>query len=169
VQVTELPNTGVYSDTATNGTTYFYKLEAVNSTAHRSAIIDAGRANAPSQDPIPPQAVVIINDGATHTASLNVKLNFAPYHSETFTVQQTFGDITQLKISNEPTLAGASYQPFAQNVPWTLLSPPQGQAGRVYVQFKDANGNESTIEVGAILISGISDSAGRIYLPLVRK
>ncbi len=167
VQVPELPATGVYTDTATNGTTYYYRLEAVNAAGHRSAIIDAGDATAPSSDPIPPQARVLINGGAAQTGSTHVTLSFAAYESEDLTPQQTFADITQMKISNDPFLTGAGWQSFAQNVPWTLALPPAGQPAKVYVQFRDAAGNVSTIEVGAILLSGTG--TGTIYLPVITK
>jgi len=163
VRVPELPASGVYSDAATNGTTYFYKLEAVNAGGHRSAIINAGDATTPSTDPIPPQARVLINGGAANTGTPRVGLSFVPYDSEDFTPQQTFDDITQMKISNSPLLTGASWQTFAQDVPWTLDVLQVGQTARVYVQFRDAAGNESTIEVGMILLTG----TGSIYLPVM--
>jgi hypothetical protein len=154
IQVPELPLSGVYSDTAPNGTAFFYKLEAVDASAHRSAIIDAGDASAPSTDPIQPEARVLVNGDAPETTSQSAVLSFAPYDFEALTRAQTFDDITEMRLSNDPTLAGANWQPFAQNVPWTLPLTPPGTAAQVYAQFRDAAGNVSLIEVGSILFTG---------------
>jgi hypothetical protein len=154
VQVPELPLSGIYSDTATNGNTYFYKLEGVDAGAHRTAIIDAGDASTASSDPIAPEARVLVNGDAPETTSLSVVLNFAPYDLEGLSQAETFDDITEMKLSNAPSLAGANWQPFAQAVPWTLVLPSPGTAAQVYAQFRDAAGNASPISVGSILFSG---------------
>ena len=165
VQQAELPNTGVYSDTATNGVNYFYRYMAIDAEDDRSAVIDTSPAT-PSQDPFRPEARVVINNGALETASTNVSLTFTPANEE----GEFFTDITELKVSNDPLLTGAAYQPFAQNVPWQLAPTPAGQIAKVYAQFRDAAGNESLITLSGIRVTdGTSTLNNQVYLPLVTK
>jgi hypothetical protein len=67
-----------------------------------------------------------------------------------------------MKISNDPSLTGADWQAFAQDVPWTLEASP-GELAQVYVLFKDESDNESVgPTIGSILYS-----PQQIFLPLV--
>lgn len=165
VQQAELPNTGIYSDTATNGVNYFYRYMAIDAEDERSAVIDTSPAT-PSQDPFRPEARVVINGGALETTSTNVTLNFTPSNEE----GEFFADITEMKVSNDPLLTDAAYQPFAQNVPWQLAPTPPGQIAKVYAQFRDAAGNESLITLSGIRVTdGTSTLNNQVYLPLVTK
>lgn len=166
LHVNELPLTGAYEDGATNGTTYYYKLIAEDGSVllaggHRSAVI-ASESVTPSIDPIPPQALVIVNDGAPSTQRRGVTLTFAPYEEEGDDPLIAFDDITHMKISNDPSFAGVDWQAFAQGVPWTLGGAPHA-LNFVYVRFRDAHDNESVAaEVGAILYNPVT-----AYLPVV--
>lgn len=165
VQQPELPNTGIYSDTATNGVTYFYRYMAIDADDDRSAVIDTSSATA-SQDPFRPEARVVINGHALETTTLDVTLTFVPSNEE----GEFFDDITQMKLSNDPQLTGASYQPFAQNVPWQLAPTPPGQIAKVYAQFRDDAGNESLITLSGIRVTDDGTSlANKMYLPLITK
>ncbi|MFN8490831.1 MAG: VWA domain-containing protein [Caldilineaceae bacterium] len=146
IRTQQLPLTGVYTDTAENGKTYSYKLMALDANDHRSAIIDSTPVK-PSQDPFAPEARILVNNDAAATDSLNVTLTFAA-NDET---QDLFKDITEMKLSNKPDLSDAKYQPFAQNVAWTLdANTKAGALAKVYGQFRDAAGNESLITLGQI-------------------
>ncbi|MBN1657569.1 MAG: VWA domain-containing protein [Anaerolineae bacterium] len=162
----ELPLTGIYEDPGANGTTYFYKLIAEDAAVsrvpgHRSAVIDAEPVT-PSVDPVPPEALVIIDGGVPATEDRDVVLTFAPYEEGVSESEAAFADIVQMLLSNDPAFPGATWQPFAQGVPWTLGGP--GNAiNHVYARFRDDDGNESAVtEVGSIFLD-----LKVVYLPLV--
>jgi hypothetical protein len=70
-----------------------------------------------------------------------------------------------MMISNSPFFRGARWQAFAQGVPWTLAADP-GELARVYVRFRDKNGNPSVgTEVGMIWYQ--LQEGNELYLPLV--
>jgi hypothetical protein len=163
LHVPELDNSGVYTDTADNGTTYFYRYMGIDAEGNRSAIIGTTPVT-PSTDPFAPEAAVLIDDGAPTTPDLNVVLSFVPSSEEI----EYFEDITEMKLSNDPTLAGASYQPFAQDVPWVLPPTPAGELATVYAQFKDEMGNESLIVQGIIEVEGGTPQFDTdLYMPLI--
>jgi hypothetical protein len=176
-----LPSDGFYSDPVPNDMTYFYRLfareeevlgsavldlpahasEALQSY-HLSAVLDSEEVT-PSIDPWPPQAFVIINGGATSTRVRDVILTFEPYEYEEGD-PETFDDIAEMMISNDPSFAGASWETFDQGVPWVLGGAPNA-LNHVYVRFRDVNGNESVgTEVGVILYDPHT-----MYLPMVLK
>ncbi len=170
LRVNELPLGGAYTDSASNGTTYSYRLLALNDAGHGSALPLSTPAT-PSTDPYPPEARVLIDDGAPVTADLPVILSFEPYEDSGEPGEpDRFGDITQMKVSHDPYLTGASWQPFQQNLPWTLASVPPGGIARVYVRFRDAAGNESVAtEVGQIVYDPAAVTGHPLWLPLVRR
>jgi Mg-chelatase subunit ChlD len=160
----ELPLTGIYTDTATNDTTYYYRMLAVDADDHRSAVLAAGPVR-PSLDPSPPEAIVQINDGAPTTDDPAVRLSFFAYEDEGV---ENFADIAEMLISNDPTFTGAQWEAFAQNKPWTV-APGAGGLARVYVRFRDDFGNESVgTEVAQIVVTNTGDER-LIYLPIIRR
>lgn len=148
--VPSLPLTGHYTDTqVTNGQTYFYRLEAHDENGNRSAITGASESNmgaAPSTDPHPPLAYVLINGDDTVTFSRDVILTFAPPMEEV----ALFEDITEMMLSNDPHFEGAHWQEFQQDWPWTLAPTETGTFAKVYARFRDDAGNVSTTAVGSI-------------------
>ncbi|MCX6045412.1 MAG: VWA domain-containing protein [Chloroflexi bacterium] len=161
----ELPTTGVYSDTATNGTTYYYRFMAINANDNRSAVIGASPVT-PSQDPFQPEAQLLINNDAPQTDNLNVVLNFAPYGEEA----DLFTDIVEMKVSNDSQLTGANWEPFNQNKPWQLPPTPAGQVAKVYAQFRDAAHNESLVVLDGIMVQGGQvNPSNSLFLPFVTK
>ena len=124
----------------------------------------SSEAVTPSEDPLPPEALVIINDGALQTSSLNVTLTFVPYESEGTDAFETFEDIAMMLLSNEPGFTGAEWQPFKQGAPWVLDAEP-GEIATVYARFRDQSDNET---VGTEMDMILYDH-WRIYLPLVFK
>ena len=94
----------------------------------------------PSEDPLPPEAHVLVNNGAPSTVNRDVTLNFVPYEYPQPDFTEAFDDITEMKISDDPSLDGAEWQPFLQGVPWKLSSSSNyGDVAKVYVRFKDEN------------------------------
>ena len=157
--VSELPLTGLYTDTTTAlGSSYDYRLVAIDGGNHWSRVLDSENVTS-SLDPIPPEALVIVNSGAISTTNPGVTLSFAAPPGDWGS--EAFSDIAEMKISNAPSLSGAVWQAFAQGVPWTLEASG-GELAQVYVLFKDTSDNES---VGPT-IGSIYLAQRRIYLPL---
>jgi hypothetical protein len=158
-----LPTTGEFNFTATNGETYYFAFKAYDSDDHWSAVIFS-EAVTPSEDPIPPEAHVLINDGAPSTANIDVTLSFVPYETMQPEYNDAFDDIVEMKISNDPSFDGIDWEPFKQDVPWTLsASTGVGEVAKVYVIFKDENDNVSSgVELGQIVYA-----PELIFLPVV--
>jgi hypothetical protein len=171
-----LPATGHFTDTKVlNNTTYFYRMEAVflppglvgdnvtqaNAAEEITSAVLSSEAVTPSEDPLPPEALVIINRGALQTSSLNVTLSFIPYESEGSNASETFDDIAMMLLSNEPMFAEAEWQPFEQDAPW-VLDAELGEIATVYVRFRDQSNNES---VGTEMDKILYDN-WKIYLPI---
>lgn len=112
-----------------NDVTYYYKVVGVDQRErpYRSAPTRVVSAT-PKADPIPPSGYVLINDGAERTDTEDVTLTI-----------WADPDTIQMKVSNDPELIGASWEPFNTMKSWTLL-PGEGLR-TVYVLFKDAAEN----------------------------
>lgn len=163
LRVSELPLGGAYEDPATNDTAVYYRLIGEDGDGHRTAVI-ASESVTPSLDPIPPEARVIINDSAASTQYRGVILTFEPYEYDMSESTESFDDITQMMLSNDPSFAGAQWQDLAQDVPWTLGGVANAM-NYVYARFQDVNGNKSVnTEVGMIFYNPHA-----IYLPLILK
>jgi len=65
-----------------------------------------------------------------------------------------------MRVSNDPFFAGAVWEPYAETRSWQLQGS-WGSPAHVYVQFRDAAGNQSGIAGDGVLL------AQRVYLPLV--
>jgi len=171
LHIPELGLTGVYSDTenVVNETTYYYLLMAwdTDPDPHKSALI-LSEGVTPSEDPIPPEAHVLINGGAAEfkDPSMQVKLSFVPYDYLVPDYTEPYDDIEEMIISNDPTFAGAAWEPFVpDNVDWTLGLTAPGEVAKVYVRFKDDFGNESVgVEIGSILYN-----PDVLFMPLVSR
>jgi len=162
-----LPLDGMYTDPdVENGTTYYYCLIARDSEIHLTATV-CGEEVTPSLDPVPPEAALLINGGATSTDSRYVTLSFVPANEEhepaLGAMQNSFDDIAEVQISNDASMAGAVWQEFKQDISWTLTFHPGLQT--VYVRFRDENNNESVgTETATIELEG-----GFTCLPLIFK
>jgi hypothetical protein len=163
-----LPTTGTYTDTnnVVNETEYFYCLQGRDSFNHWSAVL-CTEAVTPRVDPVPPMAGVLINGGAGTTEDSDVLISFVASDEEHETSlsgeESAFDDIAEMLISNDPSMVGASWQPFQQNFAWQLV--PGVGFRTVYVRFKDLNGNESAgTETATIFLDGSA-----IYLPLIQR
>jgi Mg-chelatase subunit ChlD len=165
LSASELPLAGTFDFPATNGETYIFAMRAYDGDDHRSAVVFS-EVVTPSEDPLPPEAHVLVNNGAPSTVNRDVTLNFVPYEYPQPDFTEAFDDITEMKISNDPLLAGAEWQPFLQGVPWELSSSSNyGDVAKVYVKFKDAHGNQTIgVELGQIIYA-----PDVILLPLVSR
>jgi hypothetical protein len=109
-------------------------------------------------DVVNPVGHVAINGGAAGVHSLSVNLNFP----------LTGADVTQVKISNSPTMAGAVFQAFAPSIPWTLPGPLTNRAVKsVYVVFKDGAGNISD-PIGTTAYSATDSAIVDLTKPVLR-
>ncbi|HMN28979.1 MAG TPA: hypothetical protein PKE45_12580, partial [Caldilineaceae bacterium] len=158
----ELPASGVYSDTASNGVTYFYRYMAIDGDTDRSAVIGSTGAT-PSDDPFAPEGLVVIDGDAPTTPDLDVVLSFRPYGED----EEAFAEITEMKLSNKPDLRDAEWQSFAQEAPWQLEPTAPGQEARVYARFRDAAHNESLSVLDNILVTEAQPPQHQLFLPLV--
>jgi hypothetical protein len=160
-----LDSSGHFTDTTVAaGMTYWYRIEGAIGEARAEPAVSAvltSEAVTPADDPYPPEAHVLINGGATSTSELGATLTFVPYEGEGEDPLQVFEDIVEVKISNDPSFAGATWQPFAPELPWDL-DAEWGQMATVYVLFRDEADNESVApEMDSILY------VHSLYLPLV--
>lgn len=159
-----LPSDGIFEDgKVTNGHTYFYRMIAEDDAGDAAAFVQSPPAT-PSADPFPPEARVIINNGAKGTNKLNVTLTFAPKDVPTPGEPDHFSDIADMMLSNDPNFEGAGWKSFKNNVAWNLAPTALGKFAKVYARFRDTAGNESVgVEIGAIRYEAW------IYLPTVKR
>ena len=76
-------------------------------------------------------------------------------------------DVTEMRISNDPSLSDANWEPFAQNKAWQLAPTQPGETAKVYAQVRDAAHNESLIVLDDIKVSDGQGSSKNVYLPIV--
>jgi hypothetical protein len=96
----------------------------------------ASTASIEVADITPPHGLVVINGNAAGVRTLAVNLNFP----------DTSADVTEVDVSNSPTMAGAVTKTFAASIPWTLGgSLTNGTVKTVYVIFRDGAGNTSPL------------------------
>ncbi len=171
---TDIGNSGQFTMTGVvNDQTYY----AVLAPAFDNAMGDYTEqvAVTPKEDPDPPSGAMLINDGAPTTASAFVTLDISssdtplPGAAESANAHlggllalkyNTISGGVEMRISNDPGFEGAVWEPLAMQKSWVLGGAP-GQIYRVYIQFRDAAGNESFIVYDDIFY------APKIYLPIV--
>jgi Mg-chelatase subunit ChlD len=144
-----LPPGGVFTDTVENGGTFFYQVEAMAPGGYFSGRVGTPGVT-PSEDPVAPEAWVVVNHGAEATPSLMVVLTFWPYRSDLPGEPDSFSDIEQVMLANTPDFEDATWQPFSQEIPWRMAAPQGGTTAQVYARFKDGHGNQSVVAVGTI-------------------
>ena len=141
---------GVYYDRKlTNGKKYSYYLVARGESGAKTART-AVFSGTPKADPLPPKGWVLINRGATRTDSLNVRL-----------LLDNSDDATMVKISQNADLSGAAWQALKAEIKFTLT--PTGTdlfLATVYVKFRDAALNVSTLYSDSIIVDRTGDSDG---------
>ncbi|MFZ2706662.1 MAG: carboxypeptidase regulatory-like domain-containing protein, partial [Minisyncoccia bacterium] len=152
------PSTNSYSATGlTAGTTYYFKISAVNSTDDESAATSAssiapsvttsggggGGGGSTADITLPANALISINTGAATTASLNATLSLGATDNVL---------VTQMMISNVAAFTGVSWESYAVSKSWTLSSGDGVKT--VYAKFRDSAGNTSVTVSDTITVSG---------------
>ena len=157
--------TEFYTDTLTTpGTQYFYKFQAVNEDDHWSRVLD--NQGLAAEDATPPDAALLIDNGALATSDLAVSLGFFANENE-----DAFDDIVQVKIANsQEELGSAPWQTFKQGIPWNLAAGTKaGDVAMVYARYKDDGGNESSGADSAGIIYQPENLSEAIYLPVITR
>jgi hypothetical protein len=163
----ELPLTGAYTDTSTaSGGMYTYQVFGVDQGGAASSVLSSGEVEA-AEDPVSPEALVILDGGAASTEDLEVTVSLSPYEQEGEELAN-FEDIAKVLLSNDPSFSGATWEDVADPATFETLWQLEanlGQVAQVYARFQDdakpPNESEGT-EVAMILYTG-----HRVYLPLV--
>ncbi len=156
-----------------NGQKYYIRLMGMSDTSEGDY---SGESEVtPKDDPSPPFGSLVINNGARTTFDKKVVLSVSAsdtpgsgaYQQSGAQLGGFAGETTdrvsgniQMRISNEVTFPGASWESLALQKNWTLADGPGGPY-RVYIQFRDGALNESSVFSDGI------DYVGGIYLPIV--
>jgi hypothetical protein len=154
------PSTAIYTDTnVVNDQTYCYIILAADADNNLTAPHDPVCAT-PRADPFPPYGLILINDGAELTFSSEVTLTLwasdtVDEEGEVFTdpplpSADSSSGVTEMRITNTGDMEGVAWEPYATTKDWTL-DQQSGLAG-VFVQYRDAAGNESAVFPATILV-----------------
>jgi hypothetical protein len=160
-----------------NGRTYHIWLQGVDGTARGD--FSEPEAVMPKADPDMPSGAMLIENGSEVAHAKQVMLNFsatdtplpgaaqgsAPHMTDRYsTLYNEVSGAIELRVSNHEDMAGAQWQSFVQELPWTLACA-DGDLCRVYAQFRDGALNESLIVNDTILL----DESSNTYLPLINR
>ncbi|MSU34804.1 MAG: hypothetical protein EXS36_06775 [Pedosphaera sp.] len=138
---------GIYDDRGlANNTTYFYALVAEDHRGARTAAT-AWFFGVSKADSVPPDGAMMINHGDSFTASPLVMVQFG-----------VSDDTTEVMLSEDPAFAGAAYQPFRPELPFTLSSGPGPVVATIYARRRDASLNESPVIHDSIRLDLADDS-----------
>lgn len=173
----QAPVTVTYRDfQVSNGEQYYYLLEGVGPDGAVSSPSDPLMLS-PRLDPLPPGGAVLINGGAPFTSLANVVLTLqavddAVAHTPNdpaallpafvLSSGKASSAVLEMRVSNSPAIDGANWQPFKPSLAWQL--DVSGCAALVYVQFRDAAGNESAVFSDYIFVL-----PNHLYLTLIRR
>ncbi len=174
-QPVDMGNTGHFTVTnVVNGDMVYVTLAGQNGTAEGDYSETQGVT--PKADPDAPSGTMMINNGAQRTYTKNVMLNISssdtPLEGAAQSANAHLGGPLALKynvvsgniemrISNDPSFAGAVWEPLMPEKPWTLASGALG-VHTVFIQFRDGALNELFVVNDSIEVSGV-------YLPMVPK
>ncbi len=162
-----------------NDQTYYLTLAGVTETAESN--YSEAVAVTPKADPDAPSGTMLINNGEQATNEAEVVLNISATDTPLPGVAQSssahavdalsleFNDVSgdvEMRISNDPTMEGAPWEPLALEKAWTLPNAEPGPQ-QVYIQFRDAAGNESFIVPDSILLE--ASAPIQLFLPIMRK
>lgn len=126
-------NGGIYQDPGlANGTPYYYRIFPIDFSGRvgtRSHVF----SGTPSAEPEPPIGGIEVNGGASLTTSPNGTLSLT-----------ASADTTAMMLADDAVFSASVWEPFAQTRPWVLVPDANGVA-TVYVKFRDAAGNVSSV------------------------
>lgn len=163
----QIESTGYYTATRlVNDRPYWVRLVGVRDGVQTAMTPPVGVM--PKEDPDPPSGYVLINDGDERTLSKDVLLtldatdvpiegmasssNAGLGNALAREINVVSGDV-EMRIANEPTFDGVSWEPFASTKAWTLNDAPPGTlAHTVFAQFRDGADNESYVVSDDILL-----------------
>ena len=170
----DMGSTGTFTLTeALNDQTYHLTFQGLVRSA--AGAFSDPQPTTPKADPDAPSGYLVINDGQWATPSRHVTLTLmttdTPMSAMADAVRSagsdplalrtnTVGGGVQMRISNDPFLAGAAWEPLAFEKPWTLGESDTGVYA-VFAQFRDAAGNESYVIHDDIRLVSF------VYLPLL--
>ncbi len=170
------PNVDALIPNLINGLTYYIRVRCIDGS--NVGELSDTLTVVPKVDPDAPSGWILINDGAPETDSKAVMLNISSTDTPLDGMAQSAnGHLTdklsrqlnevsgnvEMRISNDPMMAGATWEALAMEKAWTL-SCQNGEICLVYAQFRDGAGNESLIVSDQILLIGET-----LYLPAVMK
>jgi hypothetical protein len=174
----DLQNNGIYTVTnIKNDMPYYLSLAGGNGQYQATGPYSEPEEVIPKADPDAPVGSLLINHGDWYTFDLVATLSLSASDDPLPGIASPSGGslsgaaarlfnmvsgITEMRISSDPSFTGAAWKPFEESVVWQL--PGAGAPVKVvYVQFRDAAGNESIVVYDEIFyIAGI-------YLPLAAK
>jgi hypothetical protein len=170
-----------------NDVPYYVKLQGYVTEGGETAFGDFSETEVvmPKADPDMPSGAMLINNGASETASRKVVLNIsatdkpldgaaqgsAAHMTDQFSQQfNTVSGGVEMRVANDESMAGAAWQAVQPQLPWTLTCPA-GQTCTVYAQFRDAAGNESLIVNDSIKLDAQAggEDASNIFLPFASR
>ncbi len=173
----DMGQTGLFTLTGlTNGTTYYLRLAGVNGAAEGD--YSDPLPVTPKADPDPPSGAVLIENGADVVTSTEVTLYISSSDTPlqgaaeganghlTDRLSLRYNEVSgnvEMRLSNDPTMAGATWEPLAQQKAWTLACDAQNVC-TVYAQFRDGAGNESLVVFDQATLN-----LRYLYLPLILK
>jgi hypothetical protein len=112
-------------------TTYYYTVQAIDTVGNEQAIGNTQIAVIYSMAPPSGTSVVVAGgSGVVATAAVTLALNAA--------------NAAEMQVSNAPDLSGASWQPYATSLGWSLAAGADGNRV-VYARFRNAGGTVSAI------------------------
>ena len=173
-RATSVPPNSEWIDRAvTNDLSYCYLVEAVGATvggASRASDHPDPTCATPRLDPYAPHGSVVINGEARSTTARTVTLRLEssdlPGDEEVPSVglptNPQISGVTAMLIANEPTFAGATWEPYQSTRSWSI-TPQDGRAA-VFVKYRDAAGNESEVAIATIEVAG-----QELYLPFLMR
>ena len=177
-KVVQLANTGEYDlRSLSNDVLYTLSLAAGNSTDGADGAFSEPEVLTPKADPSAPVGTLAINAGDASTKKLAVTLTISAtdtpldgmaYPSSGSLAGQALRDLNvvsggvQMRVSNDPSFAGASWQALTDTLNWQLAAG-EPMVKRVYIQFRDAALNES------LVVSAEIQYYPQLYLPVVKR
>lgn len=167
------PDDGEYDDsTAGNGNTYCYTVVVIS--GGRRYATPTPDCTEPKVDYLAPTGGVVINGNTDRTSSPDVRLTlfatdfFDPELNEDGDAgppDDTASGVTEMLISNNADMRGASWEPYQRSRNWRLAQ--QTGLASVFVKYRDAAGNESEVYPASIDIISAGSGSRIIYVPAV--
>jgi subtilisin-like proprotein convertase family protein len=129
-----------------------WKLFGVDDQAGELVRLDGWALELSWEDTVSPTGTVVVNGDAARTRSRDVTVDLTGADPEGT-------GVASVRLSNDG-VTFSPYQAFAGSLPWTLAAGDGSK--RVYAQFKDAAGNESTLVIDSIVLDTTGPRAGKL-------